>query len=93
VQTVLNGGRRASLVRFVTVTEDACFTVSKRGSWKSKLAGFWNGPEIVIFSHWAHRGGDLPHCKGLDTGCVCRGRLTDLCWSRLEWVSVPARRC
>jgi len=45
------------------------------------LAGFWHGPAIVIFGHWAHRGlGDLPHCKGLDTGCVCRGRLTGLCW-------------
>jgi bis(5'-nucleosyl)-tetraphosphatase (symmetrical) len=55
---------------------------------------FWRGPETVIFGHWAQRGRvDLPLCKGLDTGCVYGGRLTGLWWPRLEWVSVPARRC
>ena len=54
---------------------------------------FWHGPEVVVFGHWAHRGRvDLPHCKGLDTGCVYGGHLTGLWWPRLEWVSVPARR-
>ena len=53
---------------------------------------FWQGPETVIFGHWAQRGRvDLPLCKGLDTGCVYGGRLTGLWWPRLEWVSVPAR--
>jgi len=55
---------------------------------------FWRGPETVIFGHWAQRGRvDLPLCKGLDTGCVYGGQLTGLWWPRLEWVSVPARRC
>jgi bis(5'-nucleosyl)-tetraphosphatase (symmetrical) len=54
---------------------------------------FWNGPETVIFGHWAARGlVDLPLCKGLDTGCVYGGRLTGLWWPRQEWVSVPAHR-
>jgi len=51
----------------------------------------WHVP--VVFGHWAARGlTDLPHCKGLDTGCVYGGRLT--AWSPDEnrfW-HVPARR-
>lgn len=50
-------------------------------------------PVPVVHGHWAAAGlVDLPHCKGLDTGCVYGGKLT--AWSPDEdrfW-QVPARR-
>ena len=53
----------------------------------------WDGPETVIFGHWAKRGKvDLPLAKGLDTGCVYGGKLTGIYWPEAQWVSVPARK-
>jgi bis(5'-nucleosyl)-tetraphosphatase (symmetrical) len=53
----------------------------------------WQGPETVVFGHWATLGKvDLPLAKGLDTGCVYGGSLTGLWWPSQRWVSVPARR-
>jgi bis(5'-nucleosyl)-tetraphosphatase (symmetrical) len=53
----------------------------------------WNGPETVIYGHWARMGKvDRPLTKGLDSGCVYGGRLTGLWWPRGEWVSVPAEK-
>ncbi len=53
----------------------------------------WNGPETVIYGHWAKMGKvDRPLTKGLDTGCVYGGALTGIWWPRGEWVSVPAKK-
>jgi hypothetical protein len=53
----------------------------------------WQGPETVIYGHWAKMGKvDRPLTKGLDTGCVYGGQLTGIFWPRGEWVSVPAHR-
>lgn len=50
-------------------------------------------PVPIVHGHWAAKGlVDLPHCKGLDTGCVYGGKLT--AWSPDEdrfW-QVSARR-
>jgi hypothetical protein len=53
----------------------------------------WQGPQTVLFGHWAKLGKvDRPLAKGLDTGCVYGGRLTGIFWPEAQWVSVPARR-
>ncbi len=49
--------------------------------------------KIVIFGHWAKRGlVDLPHFKGLDTGCVYGRQLTGWCLEENRFYQVPARR-
>lgn len=48
---------------------------------------------LVVFGHWAQRGlVDLPHCKGLDTGCVYGGKLTGWCPEENRFLQVDARR-
>lgn len=49
--------------------------------------------KTVVFGHWAERGlVDLPHCKGLDTGCVYGGKLTGWCPEEGRFYQVPAER-
>lgn len=53
----------------------------------------YNGEKTVLFGHWIadepRRG---PKAIGLDTGCVCGGRLTAYIVETGEFKSVPARR-
>ncbi len=49
--------------------------------------------KTVVFGHWAKRGLiDLPHFKGLDTGCVYGKQLTGWCPEENRFYQVPARR-
>ena len=49
--------------------------------------------KIVVFGHWAKRGLiDLPHFKGLDTGCVYGRKLTGWCPEENRFYQVSARR-
>jgi hypothetical protein len=49
--------------------------------------------KVVVFGHWAERGLiDLPHFKGLDTGCVYGGKLTGWCPEENLFLQVPAHK-
>ncbi|HAO99111.1 MAG TPA: metallophosphoesterase [Fibrobacteres bacterium] len=49
--------------------------------------------KTVVFGHWAKRGLiDLPHFKGLDTGCVYGRKLTGWCPEERKFYQVPARK-
>jgi bis(5'-nucleosyl)-tetraphosphatase (symmetrical) len=48
--------------------------------------------KTIVFGHWAQRGLiDLPHFKGLDTGCVYGGQLTGWCPEEHRFLHVQAR--
>lgn len=48
--------------------------------------------KMVVFGHWAKRGLiDLPHFKGLDTGCVYGKKLTGYCPEENKFYQVPAQ--
>jgi hypothetical protein len=52
----------------------------------------WQWPQIV-FGHWALQGKvDLPHIKGLDTGCVYGGHLSAWCAETREWLQIQSHR-
>ena len=63
----------------------------RAGSWRPWY-DLWNGPETVVFGHWArlgHRRG--AHWLALDSGCVWGGPMTAVCLDDDRVVQVPNR--